>query len=99
MHLNITLLEDIEKNIHKLDIKKAISEIKEPILIVHGKEDLSVKYTEAIDIYESSDKRRTELLLIENTGHTFGVVHPFNGTTKPFEIVIDKAKQFFKANM
>ncbi len=99
MRLNITLLEDIEKNINRLDIKKAIAEINEPVLIVHGKEDLSVKYTEAVDLLESSDKLHTELLLVDNTGHTFGVVHPFKGTTGPFEAVIDRIIKFFKLNL
>lgn len=99
MRMNISLLEDIETNSSKLDIKKAISKINAPVLIVHGKEDLSVKYTEAVELFENSDKKQTELLLLDNTGHTFGVVHPFAGATKPFELVIEKIAGFLTSKL
>ncbi len=99
MRLNITLLDDIEKNSESLDIKEAVSKINVPLLIIHGKEDLSVKYREAEELYENSDKTKTELLLIENAGHTFGVVHPFGGTAKPFEIAIERVIKFFGTNL
>jgi esterase/lipase len=70
-----------------------------PALLIHGKEDLTVKFKEARKLYDNSDKNLTELLLIENTGHTFGVVHPFNGTTTAFENVIESIKNFLGKNL
>ena len=99
MRLNLSLLEDLEKNSYKLDIETAISKIHIPVLLIHGKEDLSVKYTEAETLYGNSDKSFSELFLLENTGHTFGVVHPFNGTTDAFENVIEKMTGFLKDNL
>ncbi len=55
------------------------------MLIIHGKEDLAVKSASAEELYENSGKENTELYIIENTGHTFGTVQPFAGTTKAFE--------------
>jgi len=99
MRLNLTLLDDIEKNSAELDIAAAMSKIKIPVLIVHGREDISVKYNEAETLYSRSDKTKTELFLLENTGHTFGAVHPFKGTTDAFETVIEKIKGFLKAHL
>jgi dienelactone hydrolase len=99
MKLNISLLEDIEKNKDKLNIIKAASNIDIPWLIIHGKEDLSVKYNEAEELFEKTNKKKAELLLIENTGHTFGTVHPFEGTTKAFEIVIGQVTGFLKIKL
>ncbi|HEY3251765.1 MAG TPA: alpha/beta fold hydrolase [Ignavibacteria bacterium] len=99
MRMNVSMLEDIEKNRDRLDIVSAISRLKIPVLLVHGREDLAVKHTEAEELYNNSDKKLTELFLVENTGHTFGVVHPFEGTTKPFETVIEKIKRFLKAHL
>lgn len=99
MRMNISLLEDIEQNKNKLDILSAASKINVPFLIIHGKEDLSVKYTEAEEIYKVSEKSKTELTLINNTGHTFGVVHPYTGTTKAFETVIETIIKFLSANL
>lgn len=99
MRLNSTLLDDIKNNKSRLDILKAINSLKIPFLIIHGKEDLSVRFSEAEAIYNNSNKRLTELFPMENTGHTFGVVHPFGGTTNAFEKVIGKIIEFLKKNL
>jgi dipeptidyl aminopeptidase/acylaminoacyl peptidase len=99
MRMNVTFLEDIERNSDILDIKSAMSRLKKPALLIHGKEDLAVKFTEAIELFESSDKSLTELHILENSGHTFGIEHPFAGTTEPFEEVINKAAGFLKHNL
>ena len=96
MRMNLTILEDLEKNKEKLDILNAVTKLDIPFLIIHGKEDLSVRYSEAEEIYSKSDQIKTELLLINNTGHTFGVIHPFNGTTAAFENVIENSINFLK---
>lgn len=96
MRMDYTLIEDFEKNKSRFDIIKAAGNLKIPYLIIHGKEDLSVSCKEAEEIYNSSNKQYTELLIIENTGHTFGVVHPFQGTTIHFEKAIDKTISFLK---
>jgi len=98
MRLNSTLLEDIEINRDRFDILKSVSEVNIPFLIIHGKEDQSVKYTEAEEIYKHSKKETTEIFPVEHTGHTFGVVHPFTGTTRAFEAVIDKIISFLDKN-
>lgn len=78
MRQNYTLIEDLEKNRSRLDIQKAITEISVPLLLIHGTQDISVDYSNAEDLYvrhtENNEpaKEKTELILIENTGHTFG---------------------------
>jgi uncharacterized protein len=99
MKMNKSFLDDIEQNSERLDIQKAMTRLKIPALIIHGKEDLAVKYTDALKLYESSNKNNTELYIVENTGHTFGVEHPFKGTTKTFDEAIDKAIIFLKKNL
>ena len=100
MRLNVSLLNDLEENINnRLNISKAAANLKVPLLIAHGKEDLAVKYHEAEKIFELSDKSKTELYLIENTGHTFGCVHPFDGTNEKFDKLLNKTNRFFRANL
>jgi uncharacterized protein len=99
MRMNTEILDDIENNFDRLNIIGAVKKIKKPFLIVHGKEDQSVKVKEALEIYENADKKYSKILLIENTGHTFGVEHPFNGTTNAFEKVIEKMIDFIKNNL
>jgi len=95
MKMNVSLLDDIETNSEKLDITAAAAKLKIPYLIIHGKEDLAVKFTDAEKIYNSSNQKITELHIIENTGHTFGVEHPFKGTNRSFDEVIELTSAFF----
>lgn len=100
MRLNVSLLDDLEENAdNKLSITTAIANLGVPLLITHGKEDLAVKFQEAEELYEHSDKSITELFPIENTGHTFGCVHPFAGTNEKFDKLIIKTGQFFKSKL
>lgn len=99
MRINTTLLDDLEKNESRLDIISAIKNLRIPVLIIHGKEDLSVKFEEAENLYNNSNKERTEFFPVANTGHTFGISHPFNGTTKSFETVVEKMIVFLKKNL
>lgn len=99
MRMNVSFLDDIEQNNLRLDITGAMKKLKIPALIIHGKEDLAVKYTDALKLYESSDKALTEMHIIENTGHTFGIEHPFKGTTKAFEEVIERTVSFLRRNL
>ena len=100
MRLNLTLLDDLEKNKNgSLNIKQSISELDKPLLIVHGKEDLAVKINEATQLYDWSNKDNTEFVIIENTGHTFGCVHPFEGTNEKFEMLLNTTDKFFRKNI
>lgn len=94
MRLNYTLLEDLEKNNLRLNIKEAVKKINVPYLIIHGKEDLAVDYSEAETLYHLCNKQFCRMDIIPNTGHTFGIVHPFNGTTNEFENVISRISKF-----
>lgn len=99
MKMNSSFLKDIELNSSRLNIMQAIGRLNIPVLLIHGKEDLAVKYTEALELFESSEKSGTELYIIENTGHTFGIEHPFKGTTEPFENVIKKITEFLNKDL
>ena len=96
MRMNYTLVDDYLKNKERLDIQKAVSKITIPFLIIQGMQDLSVDYSNAEDIYSRSNKDLTKLVLLENTGHTFGAVHPFAGTSKALEEVIMLINEFIK---
>lgn len=99
MRLNSTLLDDLEYNISRLDIVGAAGRLNVPYLIIHGKEDLSVSAHEAEILFEKSGKELTEIQTIENTGHTFGVVHPFAGPTKAFDKVIETIIAFLNKHL
>lgn len=97
MRQNICLLEDIEK--HKLgilSIRRAMRTLNRPVLIVHGEQDLVVKVDEAETLYEWGNPDLTTVYRIPATGHTFGVVHPFEQTTPELELILKSTLDFFK---
>lgn len=102
MRMNYSLIKDLEKNIKRLNIQKAITKIKAPVLLIHGLQDLTVDYSNSEDLYArrietgNDFKKLTEIMLINNTGHTFGAVHPYEGTTKALEEVITLILDFLK---
>lgn len=100
MKLNVSLLEDLEKNKGGLlNLEQAAKNMNKPMLILHGEQDLAVKVNEAEQIYSWSDKDLTELFKISATGHTFDVSHPFEGTNPKLELLLEKTFQFFNKNL
>lgn len=98
MKMNISLLEDIENNKERLNVTKAISKLEIPVLIIHGAEDLAVDMGEAESLYKHCPSTNKKLLILENTGHTFGATHPFSGTTEHLEKVIENISAFVASN-
>lgn len=100
MALNYTLLEDLEKNKNDLlNIEKSVTALKRPLQIIHGEQDLAVPIKEAEQLFSWSDQSKTELIKIPQTGHTFDIVHPFEGTNFKFNNVINFTKSFFRKNL
>jgi dienelactone hydrolase len=100
MKLNVSLLDDLEEHKEdKLNINKAVSELKRPLLIVHGEQDLAVPVEEAKELYSLADKDLSELYIVPSAGHTFNIKHPFEGTNEKFESILEKTFQFFNQNL
>lgn len=96
MRMSLDLLIDIEQNKDdKLNIEKAVKRLNIPFLIIHGEQDLTVPVKEAEQLYEWSNKNLTKLEKIEATGHTFDIVHPFNGSNKKFDKILNLTANFF----
>jgi uncharacterized protein len=99
MRLNITLLEDLEKNKARLSIKEKTTELKAPFLVVHGEQDLAVPAKEAELLYSWHNGENKQLLIVPNTGHTFDMVHPFAGSNEKFDKITKHTEEFFNKNL
>lgn len=95
MRLGIGLLRDLELHAIELDIEEAACRLGRPLLVVHGEQDLSVRIDDGHAIVAAADPSLTEFEPIAQTGHTFGAVHPFEGTTPSLERAIDRTARFF----
>ncbi|GMR25195.1 MAG: hypothetical protein BMS9Abin39_0477 [Ignavibacteria bacterium] len=100
MRLNISLLDDIEKNKDgSLNIEQAVINLNKPLLICHAENDLAVPFTEAETLFGWSNKNLTDLLTVPATGHTFDVKHPFESSNKKFDFLLEETSTFFKTNL
>jgi pimeloyl-ACP methyl ester carboxylesterase len=94
--MSVDLLNDIEENkSEKLNIEKAVKNLRIPFLLIHGEQDLTVSVKESEQIYRWSDKNLTNFEKIEATGHTFDIVHPFLGSNEKFEKILNLTAEFF----
>lgn len=66
--------EDFISNKNRLTIKRAVSNLKIPLLIIHGDKDTSVSLEEAQKLHQWQPK--SELIIIEGADHVFNTRHP-----------------------
>lgn len=99
MPVNFTLREDFYKHRKKLSIPHAVNHMPVPQLIVHGKKDTSVAFSEAEKL--SSWNLFAQLVEIENGDHTFGGKHPWEAKELPEDMikVLQATIAFFRENL
>ncbi len=97
LRLNYSYLEDILLNADKFNLPKAISEVEQPILIIHGKQDLTVSTKEAYELaHNVKNKEHLRFLLLDKAGHGFNSAHPFDGTNQMLEMLVVEVVNFIK---
>ena len=67
--------EDFMAHQERLTIKRAVSNLKIPHLIIHGNADTSVSIDEAKKLHEWNPNSKLEI--IDGTNHVFGTSHPW----------------------
>lgn len=94
MRLNYSFVQDILDHKEELDPCAAAALLEKPLMLLHGIQDESVPL-------DSSEKIYTEclhalLVPIANTGHTFGITHPWEETKlpAPFLEVVENIQEF-----
>jgi len=91
---NYQFYQNLINNKNRLNIKKAAKKLKIPFLIIHSKDDASVKYSEAEKLKQWT--KHATLVSISNSNHVFGAMHPYNKKELPekLETVVKNSIQF-----
>ena len=89
------VLRDLEDHRAEYDLQKAVENLRIPLLIVHGAEDVAVKRSEPDSLYALADKTRTQYVVLEGVGHAFGAGHPFQGNNAAVDHVVDLTARWF----
>lgn len=89
--------EDFLKNERMLDIRVAAKSLVCPHLILHGSEDESVHFSEALRLHRWSGNSKLEL--IEQGDHTFGMRHDASAVELPIPTskVLEKSVNFIES--
>ncbi len=96
---NYQFYENYKLNETRLNIQRATKSISVPHLIIHGKEDASISFSEANALHQWNPK--SILYAIENANHVFNSKHPWVSKKLPLELqlVVDKSISFITQNM
>ena len=94
----IQFYENFKANEERLTIRKAVSTLKIPHLIVHGTKDTSVELKEGKYLHQWN--ANSELFLIDGADHTFGAKQPWTEEELPkdFQKVLFKTIDFIKTS-
>ena len=88
------VLDDLRENQGRLDPLEALRSGGPPLLVVHGARDEAVS-TEDAEMFAEAGAD-VELAILESTGHTFDVRHPFVGSTPALERAISRTAAHFR---
>ncbi|MBS3999420.1 MAG: alpha/beta hydrolase [Desulfobulbaceae bacterium] len=97
LKLNYSYLLDKDTNFSQNAVLDACKSIQCPVLVLHGRIDITVKLAEAYEIYDAVKHiNNSEINVIEHTGHTFGARHPLEEPARELIEATSKTIEFFK---
>lgn len=104
MRVGRAFFEELAANEEAFDIGRAASRVTQPWLLVHGIDDESVEYEEALRLLEAVNQNtasghNAKLLSLENTDHVLGTQHPFRRRTAEFVQAMDATVDFLKRSL
>lgn len=76
--------EDFIANQERLTIKRAVTNLKIPYLIIHGNDDTSVFIDEAKNLHQWNPN--SSLKIIDQANHVFGAQHPWESIDMPLHL-------------
>jgi len=80
-NINYSFYEVLSANEEFFDLEKVCKEVSNPVLVVHSKNDPAVSYSEAEEL--ANWLGNSELMLLEEGGHTFDTFHPYTKEELP----------------
>ncbi|BAU26626.1 dienelactone hydrolase family protein [Aneurinibacillus soli] len=97
MPIEKVVLDDIDQNAAAYDIPARAAEIATPLLIVQGRADFARLVKGAPVIAERA--QNAVLHWIEDAGHTFNTVHPYQGDTPELQEALEVTTEFFTKHL
>ncbi len=95
LKFGIEVLRDLEANREVYDLPRAVRALTVPLLLVHGAADVSVRPAEPELLFAAADRSKSELILLEGTGHTFGAKHPYRHGNATLDHLVELTARWF----
>lgn len=92
MRMSTRMLDDLDAHRDRLDLKRALGELRLPLLVLHGTADESVPVEEATVIHEEA--HNAAKVVIESATHTFGAIHPLVHVPRDLRLAMAITRQF-----
>jgi len=93
--LDVGYLEDLDARAKDFDLDRAAGSVKTPWLILHGDADETVPLAEGRRHHSMAREGVAAFEAIRSGSHTFGVAHPWKGSTPQFDAVVDRTLDWF----
>ena len=91
------VLDDLERHAETLDVTMAAARIRAPWLVAHGTADESVPVSDAQTLHAANPG--STLLLLDDASHTFGIRHPWSGSSKSFDRLYQATIEWFARHL
>lgn len=91
MRIGKVVFDDALQNANKLMAIERVQELHIPSMFIAARDDEAVPYSDSEKLFRACPAEEKEVRIIDNSGHTFNVAHPFEEETFPaaFEEVLD----------
>ena len=104
MRVGRAFFDEMAANEDAFDICRAATRVTQPWLLIHGVNDESVEFEEALRLLEAVngnaiDGQNAKLLSIENADHVLGTQHPFRRRSAEFVQALDVTAEFLKRTL
>lgn len=97
MPLGKNLFEDALKIQKEGDVKGILSNLKIPVRLIHGENDMAVKLEKGKELASMLPKNNSDFKMIKNAGHTFESGHPFKEPSKELLEAIELTVDFYNS--
>ncbi len=101
MPMNKVVYDDARNNADRVIALHRVKELRLPVMFVHSKGDEAVSYENAEQLYKACPSEEKELMLLEDTGHTFSGSHPFEADEfpDPLQNAFEASAGWFKKHL
>jgi pimeloyl-ACP methyl ester carboxylesterase len=97
LEVGVEFLDDVERNVERLDVRRAAARIAAPWLIVHGERDETVPMAEGRELAAAAPA--ADHLEVPGAGHTFGATHPLAGPSRELITAMNATQTWFRRHL